>query len=276
MSAFDDFRLRVFVTVVDEGSFTKAARALDISQPAVSQNISELERMLGFSLIERGRTKAEPTPDGAVFLSYARRILYWYGAADELFGERGRLVRNRPVKIAATPFCAHSILPSLISPYLSGSGGGFIIDTYPESAFPEPGAEADVYIWTAPAAAGTLSFEGTQVIGSIEGVAVTAGGVLPEVEHYVVWEPFRDMVGADVIARTVLVSNSIALLTELLRARNDLIGFLPREAAAGMKIHPRTGRPLRMDLCLRFPSAFSRTALAASIARRLGEEAASD
>ena len=37
---FEDFRLKVFVTVVDEGSFTKAARVLDISQPAVSQNIS--------------------------------------------------------------------------------------------------------------------------------------------------------------------------------------------------------------------------------------------
>ena len=43
---FDDFRLRVFVTVVDEGNFTRAAKLLNISQPAVSQNISELEKML--------------------------------------------------------------------------------------------------------------------------------------------------------------------------------------------------------------------------------------
>ena len=276
MSTFDDFRLRVFVTVVDEGNFTRAARALDISQPAVSQNISELEKMLGFSLLERGRSKAEPTPDGAVFLSYARRILYWYSAADELFGERGRLVRNRPVRIAATPFCADCILPSLLSPYLSGSGGGFVIGTYPEKAFPQPVDDADVYLWTAPSAGGTLDFEGSQVIGSIEGVAVTAGGVLPEVEHYVVWEPFKEMVGADILARTVLVSGSIALIAQLLRSRNDLVGFIPREAAAGMTIHPRTGRPLRMDLCLKFPASFSRSALAASIRRRLDEEVASD
>jgi len=276
MATFDDFRLRVFVTVVDEGNFTRAARALDISQPAVSQNISELEKMLGFSLLERGRNKAEPTPDGAVFLSYARRILYWYKAADELFGERGRLVRNRPVKIAATPFCASCILPSLLSPYLSGSGGGFIIDTYPESAFPETGSEADVYLWTQKPSGGMLDFQGTEVIGSIEGVAVTPGGVLPQVEHYVVWEPFRDMVGADIMARTVLVSGSVTLLREMLRSRSDLVGFLPREAAAGMTIHPRTGRPLRMDLCLRYPASFSRSALAASIRRRLDEELTSD
>ena len=268
---FEDFRLKVFVAVVDEGSFTRAARVLDISQPAVSQNISELEKMLGFSLLERGRAKAEPTPDGAVFLTYARRILYWYKAADELFGERGRLVRNRPVKIAATPFCADFVLPKLLAPYLSGSGGGFILDTYPESAFPAADDEADVLLWTARPG-GELDFDGTQVVGSIDGVAVTATGVLPEVEHYVAWAPYRDLLGADVMARTVLVSDSIPLLRELLASRSDLIGFLPREAASGMTIHPRTGGPLGMDLCLKYNDSFRKSALAASIQRRLGEE----
>ena len=268
---FEDFRLKVFVTVVDEGSFTKAARALDISQPAVSQNISELEKMLGFSLLERGKAKAEPTPDGAVFLTYARRILYWYTAADELFGERGRLVRNRPVRIAATPFCADYILPKLLAPYLSGTGGGFILNTYPETSFPEPDSGADVFLWTARPG-GELDFDGTTVVGEIDGVAVTATGVLPEVEHYVAWTPYRDLLGSDILARTVLVSDSIPLLRDLLASRKDLIGFLPREAASGMTIHPRTGGPLGMDLCLRFPDSFRRSALAASIERRLGEE----
>lgn len=268
---FEDFRLKVFVTVVDEGSFTKAARVLDISQPAVSQNISELEKMLGFSLLERGRAKVEPTPDGAVFLTYARKILHWYSAADELFGERGRLVRNRPVRIAATPFCADYVLPKLLAPYLSGSGGGFILSTFPEQSFPSPDIEADVYLWTKRP--GTeLDFEGTQVVGSVDGVAVTATGVLPEVEHYVAWAPYKDILGADIIARTVLVSDSIPLLRELLETRSDLIGFLPREAASGMTIHPRTGGPLGMDLCLKYPDSFRNSALAASIQRRLGEE----
>lgn len=268
---FEDFRLKVFVTVVDEGSFTKAARVLDISQPAVSQNISELEKMLGFSLLERGRAKVEPTPDGAVFLTYARKILHWYSAADELFGERGRLVRNRPVRIAATSFCADYVLPKLLAPYLSGSGGGFILSTFPEQAFPSPDVKADVYLWTKRP--GTeLDFEGTQIVGSVDGVAVTASGVLPAVEHYVAWTPYRDLLGADILARTVLVSDSIPLLRELLATRNDLIGFLPREAASGMTIHPRTGGPLGMDLCLKYPDSFRNSALAASIQRRLGEE----
>ena len=40
----EDFRLKVFMAVRSEHSFTKAARSLGISQPAVSQNIAELEK----------------------------------------------------------------------------------------------------------------------------------------------------------------------------------------------------------------------------------------
>ena len=39
----EDFRIKVFMAVVNEGSFTKAASSLGISQAAVSQNVAELE-----------------------------------------------------------------------------------------------------------------------------------------------------------------------------------------------------------------------------------------
>ena len=45
-----DFRLKVFMAVAEYGSFTKAAESLGVSQPAVSQNIAELERNLGVRL----------------------------------------------------------------------------------------------------------------------------------------------------------------------------------------------------------------------------------
>lgn len=41
---FEDFRLKVFMAVAETGSFTKAAKSIGISQPAVSQNINALER----------------------------------------------------------------------------------------------------------------------------------------------------------------------------------------------------------------------------------------
>ena len=81
----EDSKIRVFNTVIREGSFTKAARSLGISQPAVSQNISELEKLLGCQLFERSRSAATLTPDGIRFKEYADQISYWCSAAEEAF-----------------------------------------------------------------------------------------------------------------------------------------------------------------------------------------------
>ena len=51
----EDNRIKVFLTVLECGNFTAAALKLGISQPAVSQNIAELERLLGVPLMERAR-----------------------------------------------------------------------------------------------------------------------------------------------------------------------------------------------------------------------------
>ena len=81
----EDFRLKVFMTVAQEGSFTKAAARLNISQPAVSQNISELERTTGVKLFERLRGEVLLTEQGRVFEIHAKRILAAYASASTLF-----------------------------------------------------------------------------------------------------------------------------------------------------------------------------------------------
>lgn len=70
---FEDFRLKVFITVAKTGSFTKASKHLGISQPAVSQNISALEKETGATLISRNRGEATLTSQGVVFLEYAEK-----------------------------------------------------------------------------------------------------------------------------------------------------------------------------------------------------------
>lgn len=82
---FEDSRLNIFVTVIKEGSFTKAAKSLGISQPAVSQNIVGIERELGIQLFERTRSELKLTEDGERFRQYAEQILYWYSSAAEAF-----------------------------------------------------------------------------------------------------------------------------------------------------------------------------------------------
>lgn len=81
----EDFRLKVFMTVAQEGSFTKAAARLNISQPAVSQHISELERITGVKLFERLRGEVVLTDQGRVFQIHAKRILDAYVSASALF-----------------------------------------------------------------------------------------------------------------------------------------------------------------------------------------------
>ncbi len=73
------------MAVIREGSFTKAAKSLGISQPAVSQNIAEIERELELHLFERSKTEMKLTEEGAKFKEYAEQILYWYGAASQAF-----------------------------------------------------------------------------------------------------------------------------------------------------------------------------------------------
>ena len=81
----EDSKIRAFLAVVDQGSFTAAARRLGITQPAVSSQIASLEASLGFVLFERGRFLSL-TPEGESFLPYARRIQAAYDLANDTFG----------------------------------------------------------------------------------------------------------------------------------------------------------------------------------------------
>lgn len=75
---FEDFRLRVFQKVAECGNFTAASRELGISQPAVTQNIALLEKLVGEPLFLRSRGSVSLTDKGKLFLSYVEKILYWY------------------------------------------------------------------------------------------------------------------------------------------------------------------------------------------------------
>ena len=81
----EDFRLRVFAQVAQLGSFTAAAKALGVSQPAVSQHIAELEKYAGGQLFERGRGSVRLTARGRTFLTHAEGILADYRNLDNEF-----------------------------------------------------------------------------------------------------------------------------------------------------------------------------------------------
>jgi len=110
---FED--LRVFATVAAERSFSRAARKLRRTQPAVSQAIRRLEDEAGERLIDRSMRDGTLTDAGELLLDYATRLLR---LADEASGAVAELraVRKGRVLIGANEGGVHAVLP-LISTF---------------------------------------------------------------------------------------------------------------------------------------------------------------
>ena len=167
---------------------------------------------------------------------------------------------NRPVRIAATPFVAAHFLPDLLKDLLAVTATSFIIETYPEPAFPES-MDADLYYFTS-ARGDTLNFDAGSVVGTVQAALVTAGPDLPDEPRYAIWTPYRPFVSQDMYARAALVSDALPTLLELIRGNANLVGVLPSQAAAGLVLHPDPLPHLQQDLHLRASDAFSRTGVA--------------
>ena len=73
-----DFRLKVFDTVAKRLNFTKAANELNITQPAVTKHIKEIELNLNIKLFERNGTKIKLTKAGEILLKYTEEIFAIY------------------------------------------------------------------------------------------------------------------------------------------------------------------------------------------------------
>src|SRR6476469_10516190 len=67
--------LRTFATVAERGSFSAAAEALGVTQPAVSQQIQALEREIGEPLIDRSVRGVRLTEQGETVLRHAQRMV---------------------------------------------------------------------------------------------------------------------------------------------------------------------------------------------------------
>ena len=98
------------MAVVQERSFTKAASVLGITQPAVSQNIADLEKMLGRKIFDRQKGSVVLTAEGEVFYVYVEKLLETCATVDDMFSK----VNPSVVKIAASEeIYAYLVGPSL-------------------------------------------------------------------------------------------------------------------------------------------------------------------
>ena len=96
-------QIQICLNVADLGSFTKAAAAMHISQPAMSKQISNLEQSLGVVLFIRGKnTNARPTPAGKVLLAKWREMIQDFNMTI-LEATEIQACKNRGVVISTTP-----------------------------------------------------------------------------------------------------------------------------------------------------------------------------
>jgi DNA-binding transcriptional LysR family regulator len=139
MVMLEDFRLKVFLTVAAEKSFTKAADILGVSQPVASQNVAELEKGLGVRLFQRLRGETVLTPEGEVFLKHAEHILSYMSDTQLLFSE----LDVKTVRISASDEVYYGVvLPALKD----------FVTIHPEVVIEQSSAEAaDIMVSAAPA-----------------------------------------------------------------------------------------------------------------------------
>lgn len=107
-------RLRAFAALAREGSFSRAAETLYLSQPAVSKHVASLETELGTQLVVRGRPAATLTPAGEVLADYVLR------AEALLVNARRALAAGADAQIGTFALAASGIpgtylLPALLS-----------------------------------------------------------------------------------------------------------------------------------------------------------------
>lgn len=259
---FEDFKLKVFLAVARLGSFTVAARELGVSQPAVSQNITSLEKSLGVQLLERRRGDVFLTDAGRSFLQYARKINYWYDAADRMFGQQGLATGGKPVRIAADAVCADYVLPAALSALAS---------SHPELAFDVLpfGRQADVQLSAAPTPQ-TMDFEGEALLVGVIDAAVVASpvnrGMQPAAEasedghlpfstiagvhvsnRFAVWDRYQKLLAPDLQSRVAVSSSSLELIKSLVASSDKLVGILPEPAVTA---DIAAGRLLRLPVRL--------------------------
>jgi DNA-binding transcriptional LysR family regulator len=114
----DFHELQVFGAVADERSFSRAARKLGRTQPAVSQAVRRLEQALGEPLFDRSTRDGAMTEAGRVLREYARRLLQLATEAETAVREIRDVQRGR-VLVGANEAAVHALLP-VVAEFQSG------------------------------------------------------------------------------------------------------------------------------------------------------------
>jgi len=114
-------QVRTFLAVVEQGSFSGAARAMSLSQPAVTMQLQALEADVGATLLDRKYRKVELTEAGRALLPFARKMIEDVEAAREEIARLSGSVTGR-LRLAASTTPGQYVLPGLLGAFLAEHG----------------------------------------------------------------------------------------------------------------------------------------------------------
>jgi DNA-binding transcriptional LysR family regulator len=115
--------LRVFCTLVDTEHFTQTAQILGVTQSAVSQLISAMEKMLGRSLIDRSRRKFRVRPAGQAVYEYGRQIVEMEKELESAM-EKARRRAEITLRVATSSELGLYLLPRHLGGAAQGEAAG--------------------------------------------------------------------------------------------------------------------------------------------------------
>lgn len=119
---------RYLVAIADHGSFTRAAAELHVSQPALSQQIRQLEEMLGARLLDRTGRIVRPTDAGRAYIDHARRALREFEAGRRAIHDVEKL-DSGALRLAFTPtFTTYLVGPLVRQFHARHPGIGISVD----------------------------------------------------------------------------------------------------------------------------------------------------
>lgn len=236
----EDFRLKIFDMAVREGSFSRAALRLGISQSAVSQCVADLEKKTGRRLFIRDRGQVRLSGDGDIFYGYVRNILSWYDAASDAFPQG--MQAPDTVRIWASADLASGFLAEVISPLLALTAGIEICTS-------RDGCDADIVL-KSMLHTGTISWEEGECVGMSPVCAFSAPSnpcsysrdvrSLSDIQgrSLIVWtglvtgrewsrEDDVSAVGLKNIHKIALRSESAGLVIQTVRSSETAVGMLP-------------------------------------------------
>jgi DNA-binding transcriptional LysR family regulator len=117
-----DRRLQVFHAVARHLSFTRAAEALFMTQPAVTFQVKQLEQQLDVRLFERGHGRISLTPAGRLVLEYAERILTLTTELETRVRELTGDIAG-PLLVGASTTIAEFLLPRVLGAFTAAHPG---------------------------------------------------------------------------------------------------------------------------------------------------------